>query len=297
MKKISVSILESYKSYQKDTTYEFEGDLIILSGINGSGKSQLLSIIAKNESTYINRKVTQIDDNNTTTLLENVQLLSFRNSINLGSDFGLFSVTYRQSSSARTWEICKRAIKHTEHGYSNQIKTKKFNDGSIIFNSEGIRESSWRSIKALVEILKSNYNDDKLFNLSQTELESILPTNFMWRDTDDIVQQVGNIFYIACCERANKQIECSTSTAIFDNTKWLETAPWTILNQLFETLKFKYRFKRDYAFITPNMEENPKLREGNDIRALKDLSDGEKAILKLALISLDEEISKDIKFV
>ena len=46
------------------------------------------------------------------------------------------------------------------------------------------------------------------------------------------------------------------------------------------------------------MEENPKLYDDDsEIRGLQDLSDGEKAILKLALISLDEEISKDIKLV
>lgn len=69
------------------------------------------------------------------------------------------------------------------------------------------------------------------------------------------------------------------------------------MNQLFEELSFKYRFKTDYVFNTPYMEENPKLREDTEVRNLMDLSDGEKAILKLALISLDEEISKDIKLV
>lgn len=90
---------------------------------------------------------------------------------------------------------------------------------------------------------------------------------------------------------------CSESTQIFDNSAWLRSAPWTILNELFEKLNFKYRFKDDYVFTTPYMEENPKLRDNSEIRNLTDLSDGEKAILKLALISLDEEISKDIKLV
>ena len=69
------------------------------------------------------------------------------------------------------------------------------------------------------------------------------------------------------------------------------------MNQLFEDLHFKYRFKKEYIFSTPNMEENPKLRDRLEIRGLTDLSDGEKAILKLALDALDEEISKDIKLV
>ena len=51
------------------------------------------------------------------------------------------------------------------------------------------------------------------------------------RDEDDIIKQIGNLFYIACCDRVNQQIACSASTEIFDNEKWLKTAPWTILNQ------------------------------------------------------------------
>ena len=48
MKSITVKILEPYKLYEKNASYELCGDLIVLSGINGSGKSQLLNIIANN---------------------------------------------------------------------------------------------------------------------------------------------------------------------------------------------------------------------------------------------------------
>lgn len=92
-------------------------------------------------------------------------------------------------------------------------------------------------------------------------------------------------------------MKCGETTEIFNNEEWLKTAPWTILNELFEELHFKYRFKSDYIFRIPNIEENPKLRMGEEIRTLLDLSDGEKAILKLALIALDEEISGDINLV
>ena len=47
MKTLEVNILDSYKLYLKETTYRLQGNLIVLSGINGSGKSQLLRIIAK----------------------------------------------------------------------------------------------------------------------------------------------------------------------------------------------------------------------------------------------------------
>ena len=53
MKKLKVKLLEDYKLYRKNCEYVLDGDLILLSGINGSGKSQLLKIIANN----LNKKI------------------------------------------------------------------------------------------------------------------------------------------------------------------------------------------------------------------------------------------------
>lgn len=297
MKKINIEISNEYKLYRKGTAYSLEGDLIILSGINGSGKSQLLKIIAKNNKEQIYRNVTQTTEDSESISLENILLLSFRDNIDLGNDFGQFSATYRKSHANLAWNFYRDNIKHEGFSFSDRVKTEHFNNGNLLFDNKGRKNPSWRSIIKLIEILKNNFDEEKIFDLDQDDLESVLPSDFLWRNENDIIQQVGNLFYVACCERVNRQIECSRTSDVFDNSQWLKIAPWTILNQLFEELNFKYRFKNDYAFKTPNMEENPKLRDENDIRNLSDLSDGEKAILKLALIALDEEISKDIKLV
>lgn len=298
MKKIDINIVKAYKAYKDNTSYSLEGDLIIISGTNGSGKSQLLQIIAKNSKEKISRNISQMQENGKVLNLENILLLSFRDNINIGNDFGQFSVTYKKNSAIHAREYYRDNIKYRDnYTVGNNNKRKKYNDGTLMFDDNGIRNPSWRSINRLVNILKNAYSGDKVFYLSQEELESILPYDFIWRNENDIISQIGNLFYIACCDRVNKQIECSTSAQVFNNDERLKNAPRTILNQLFEELKFKYRFKEDYSFVTPYMDENPKLRENNDIRSLMDLSDGEKAILKLALISLDEELSKDIKLV
>ena len=297
MKKLEINILEQYKSYKKDTVYVLEGDLIILSGINGSGKSQLLNIIANKGKEKIKRKVVQINNEKNQKQMESILLLSFRDNINIGNDFGSFSVTYQNNNAEEAWNFYNSNIKHSGTRLFDQKKTEKYKDEMLIYDDKGIKRASWRSIIKLTGLIESNYGKEKLFNLSKEEIESILPADFIWRNENDIIQQTGNIFYMACCDRVNKQIECSRTSEVFDNSEWLKTAPWTILNQLFEDLNFKYRFKADYEFRTPNMEENPKLRDDNEIRSLLDLSDGEKSILKLALIALDEEISKDIKLV
>lgn len=298
MKKLKIEILEQYKLYKKDTVYNLEGDVILLSGVNGSGKSQLLKIISQNSSDKITRKIEQTKEDGKSVSIENILMLSFRDNIDLGNDFGQFSVTYRKNYSMNVWNFYNNSIKHVSNSaYINGVKTKNFNQGTLIYDDKGVRNPSWRSILKLSELIKSKYGEDERFNLSMQQIEELLPSDFIWRNENDIIQQVGNLFYISCCDRVNQQIECSKSTKVFDNEEWLKKAPWTILNQLFEILNFKYRFKRDYEFITPNMEENPKLRDDNEIRSLLDLSDGEKAILKLALIALDEEVSKDIDLV
>ena len=77
MKKLNIEMLETYKLYEKGTSYSLDGDLIILSGINGSGKSQLLQIIAKNNNENISRKVVQIQNDKNSANTEDILLISF----------------------------------------------------------------------------------------------------------------------------------------------------------------------------------------------------------------------------
>ena len=50
MKNLSVQLNQNYKSFKSGFNVALEGDLIILSGVNGSGKSQLIDIISQRES-------------------------------------------------------------------------------------------------------------------------------------------------------------------------------------------------------------------------------------------------------
>ena len=297
--KLKIEILEDYKSYKKDTFYELEGDLILLSGINGSGKSQLLNIIANSTTEKIARNIYQnVSSGAEIKNSNNIMLLSFRDNINIERNFGEYSVSLKQSNLEIAWNFYKSKILcDSQYAHVNNTKKEKFKNNKLILTDDGTKNPSWRSINQIIDLLKLHYTEEKLFHLTHDEFKDIIPLNFIWRNENDIINQIGNIFYIACCDRADEQIECSKTTKIFNNTEWLKTAPWTILNTLFEKLGFKYRFKEDYVFHTPNLDENPRLRIKNDIRLLSDLSDGEKAILKLALISLDQQISNDLKVV
>src|SRR3972149_7065453 len=49
-KKLSLQLTQDYRSFSSGFSFDFTGNLIILSGVNGSGKSQLIDIISQRES-------------------------------------------------------------------------------------------------------------------------------------------------------------------------------------------------------------------------------------------------------
>ena len=81
MSNIKIKFKQEYKSFKKDSEYEFEGRLNILSGINGAGKSQLLDCI-KNDITNVYIDGIKI-------LNRNIAKYSFRDNISLPS-FGSY---------------------------------------------------------------------------------------------------------------------------------------------------------------------------------------------------------------
>ena len=292
MKEIYIKFNQKYKSYNLNSTYRLEGDLIVISGVNGSGKSQLLKAIANPENGNINRELKIIESDKELNS-ENVLLLSFRDNINIGSGFGQYNINFRNSTIDSAYSFYQSNIFHID---SNSNKMERFNKGNIIMSGNS-RLPYWRSAEKLIYLLKEKYDDSKLFDLSRNEFAEFLPSDFVWMGNNNIVNHVSNLFYAACCKRANEQIAYSKRADIFNNDEWLKTAPWTILNNLFKELSFKYSFKTDYKFDLPNMNEVPQLRDIYGIRMLEDLSDGEKAILKLALIALDNENYPDLSLV
>ena len=147
VKKLAVRILDTYKLYKKGTSYGIDGDLIILSGINGSGKSQLLQIIAKNSKESISRNVVQIQNNGESENIEDILLLSFRDNINLGEDFGQFSVTYKKNyatnPSINGTTTLKNHMKscmknrHNNETYATQVKSQTSSFGGNFSPSFG----------------------------------------------------------------------------------------------------------------------------------------------------------------
>lgn len=139
--------------------------------------------------------------------------------------------------------------------------------------------------------------DSNSRRISKEEFFSALDDNFEWKEDDLFGNQIGKLFYDFASKRHDEKARLGCLQGGFDNERYIENAPWTILNNLFEKLKFNYRFKKDYEFETPNLKEIPLIYsilengniDENSPRQLKDLSDGEKSIISLTFALINEE--------
>ena len=179
--KLKIEILEDYKSYKKDTFYELEGDLILLSGINGSGKSQLLNIIANSTTEKIARNIYQnVSSGAEIKNSNNIMLLSFRDNINIERNFGEYLVSLKQSNLEIAWNFYKSKILcDSQYAHVNNTKKEKFKNNKLILTDDGTKNPSWRSINQIIDLLKRHYTEEKLFHLTHDEFKDIIPLNFI----------------------------------------------------------------------------------------------------------------------
>lgn len=49
MNKISIKLNQDYKQFKKDFAIDLNGSLIIISGVNGTGKTQLIDILSRSQ--------------------------------------------------------------------------------------------------------------------------------------------------------------------------------------------------------------------------------------------------------
>ncbi len=297
MKKISIKLNQDYKQFKKGFNYELNGDLIIISGVNGSGKSQLVDILNKSQfieegisnidldKKYINSEIS-IDDNPID--MVSISRRSFRENVNINN----IKTPAPKNSQWHKNEAWKNFSNYNSwNEYTNEYSKSK----AII--EKILRENGFK-IKPEWNSSKSNNTDTFI---SKEDFIKLLPDNFIWEKDDIFSNRIDELFYEFAVKRNLEQIKYSTRAEIFNNDKYIKDAPWTILNELFKKLNFNYRFKNDYIFEAPNFKEDIMIypvigtenrKEEIDLkspRELCDLSDGEKSIISLTFALLNEK--------
>lgn len=309
---IKIKFIEDFKSFKKDSEYVFNGQLIVLSGINGAGKSQLLE--------SIKQQITNIYINGIKISHNNILKYSFRDNITLPT-FG----TYDYDVTKNTNNAIINIYNNLKSLYNNYINSKNNNPDnyeiqlgiskgttfeeycanniglSITLKKDNFNRASINkqiSKATIIQIINSIYdsNNDNWLNLSNEEVFQKIPNDLVVKFEDDEIEGITRIFTEAARLRFLERNKYADTTQKFDNEKWLKKAPWTEINNLFEKLHFNYRFATDYEYDIPYLKEEPRLFafENNEVNKLKvrninDLSDGEKAILKLVVSTYDRK--------
>lgn len=274
MKKLSIKLNQKYRSFELGFACEFEGDLIILSGVNGSGKSQLIDIISQRDGHNKNQSIpATITLDLIPVTRDKIICRSFKD-----------NVSVPELTHAGTETIASHK-NNAWNAYYNYLLN--YNDQHLWDYKE--------SCKIATNILIEKYKQQK-FNskqITQTELKDTLPSDFVWKSDDIFTNFIGELFFNYALDVYDAQAKAGREGAIFDGSTLL-TPPWKQLNDLFAKLGFEYRFKENYFVQSLQINEQPCLfpvkNDGtideNEARKLADLSDGEKAIISLSFASL-----------
>ncbi len=283
MKKINIVLNEKYKSFDTNFETELEGDLIILSGINGSGKSQLMNIIyGKGDINTNNGRKKDISNaisiDGISIIYSNIEFKSFKDNINIPE-------IIKSSSTVINGSVDQAYQYYKSYGLSS-LQNPQYKDTSEL----------------LIKLLGGLYHPEKK-DIPEDVFKKIIRDNkFIWKSDDQFTDFIGNLFYIHATEIADGQQNAGKIDGPAFDPSTLGLAPWTELNELFKILKIDYRFKDNYDVKFAELIETPLLFQidsGGKIietesRQLIDLSDGEKTIISLCFTSL-QKIEKEEK--
>lgn len=291
---IKITLNEKYKSFDKGFETVLDGNLIILSGVNGSGKSQLMNIIygESKEELNMNSPMPHMNNNKKDITRNihagdisidkrNIELRSFKDNITI-----------------------PEIVKASSYTFSNSAKQAYDFYKQNNYNLDTLRNPQYsKSIEKIKEILKKVHRTS-LNSLSEEKFkDALIDARFEWKPDDIFTDFIGNIFFDHATKIAQGQQDAGKVTGPAFDPMTLGIAPWNELNELFEILKLDYRFKNDYEIKHGELKNTPILFQidanglinGRETRPLKDLSDGEKAIISLCFTSLKKIDTDNIK--
>lgn len=286
MKKLEIQLNQVFKSFPNGFKTTLEGGLIILSGVNGSGKSQLMDVISQRDS-YGNREIISASVTLDGTKIEHTDILlrSFKQNINI-PDLTHAGTQTVNSHKGQVW-----------NAYYSYI---------LDYNRKELWDYKESCVKAK-KILLDHFGAEKFNNkkIEQQELQSTIPSDFVWKSSDVFTNSIGELFYNHALNvyHINSEIGQKALAGEKFEKPTLTEAPWKQLNDLFGLLSLEYRFKDNYFLDRLEINEQPSLYQVNTggtidpskKRKLADLSDGEKAIISLAFAPLSGTQEQDKK--
>lgn len=280
MHELQIILNQDYKSFKTGFSYTFKWDLIIISGTNGTGKSQLFDIIRRIQvqAEYWAYKLWATIGLDWVNLEDsNILYRSFKENINLA-------------------EITQITSQWMNHHFQQVLGNYQWN---TLLNPQHQNLIAYSdSAQKARTILIEKYGTDR-FNsgkLSQSEVFTALPANFIWKPNDVFSNTISEKF-MEYAIKVNQEITSSVNKWVAIPLHDPQDTPWKKFNKLLGDFGIKYRVKDEYYREWSKMNEDPKLfaldndwnLDLNNSRNLADLSDWEKAIISLAFVALTDE--------
>lgn len=276
MGKITLKLNQKYRSFPENFETELEGNLIILSGVNGSGKSQLIKILSgkieiSNQNSQKIELSRDLEIDGVSINNNEIEIRSFKDNISIPEIVKATSAIVN-SSGDQVYQLY--ITNQLSVGYQNGYFSNCI-------------ERAQKILKPLIDTLGDRIPEKQLRDKLREE-------KFLWKQNDLFTDLIGQMFYYHASEIANGQQKAGKVDGPAFEPSTLGLAPWTELNQLFKLLKLDYRFKDNYEIERAELTEAPKLflidLKGDiiedEFRELVDLSDGEKTIISLCFNSL-----------
>ncbi len=234
MKHIYIKLTDKYKSLEANYEFDFYGNLIVLSGINGSGKSHLadafMGISRKDANHLINRDVS-IDDSNC--IPGQVIIRTFSDAAHLG-DVNQTAAQLTTSYKETIW---------------NSYISNRLNSNDP--NTRNYRLSADKAKAILIDQFSEyDFNNG---NITREQIMRTIPSDFAWLPDDIFQNSVLQIFYSYA--KKDEFFHAQNDRGI--QTPTVGNAPWKTLNQLFKNLGFEYRFREDYQLNSSGELNHP----------------------------------------
>jgi AAA15 family ATPase/GTPase len=291
MKKINIQLNQDYKAFRSGFKQELEGNLIIISGVNGGGKTQLVDIMSMSSvipkvAQPHNRAQYLIDS---AISIEGAQL----------SSTDIFRRSFKDNV-----DIANISNANPRNIHWNKDQAWKYFSNWNTWRSDALFSKSRAAISLLLaeagKPTEPTYDQSKPngtnTHITEAEFLALIPDTFVWEQDDLFDNHISTLFLDFAAKRHDEKARLGEGAGGFNNSEYIKNAPWTKLNNLFEKLKFDFRFKTDYEYQSPNIVGKiaifPILNgviDKTDPRELSELSDGEKSIISLTFASLNEE--------
>ncbi len=277
MKKLIVKIQHDRKSFKQGDEVSLEGPLVVMTGLNGAGKSHFFECI-KETFGAARTPYSQVFIDNILVSKKKIVLKSFKD---------ILAVTSISQSTPANYNALKSQI----WNLYDQIKTRRTtverletqnhdNAAGVIFSRLG---NNFSLSKEQLDEKLDDYEDlieiwqpDDHFN--QTNLADLFVSYL--RDRDNYLK-----------DNAGQRVQVKQA---FEK---LNLAPWSKINNTFEKLGFEYKFNDEYELTKGGeIKGGVKLlnKQNHPLQyTLNDLSDGEKTIFSLAIAALRAEISNE----